>query len=293
MSKKTEQETLDLEPKQEAAPPAVIDYDADAGVGKEDFSADDIMLPYLIPINDGAKVLKPSRPEYIKDAKIGDIFNTVTREVFEGPWDKDQRGILAQPVYHQKCWILTEPKEQGQFVQRIDDKSHPEVARAEWRTVEGDRKKLVTPEGCWMSETEYLFLNYINPNNNTIENAIIKFDSYGLRVAESVNTAIVNFKHQTKKGVVNPAIYGQMYCFGFSTAKSGEKEWYIWNLIDLHEANDWARPADGARNRGLLITNAELYHRGKAFRELIEAGKVTTVEDVGDHSGSGSSEDIV
>ena len=83
---------------------AVIDalFEADAGLGLENIGTEDLALPFL-------KVLSRQDPVLDDlDAKAGDIYNTVTNEVYSG-----KEGVRVIPCAFQKRFIQWAPRGSG------------------------------------------------------------------------------------------------------------------------------------------------------------------------------------
>lgn len=74
--------------------------------GSEEVGTGDITLPRISIVQDLSPQLKKSKPEYIEGAEVGDMFNTITNELF-----KDSVNVV--PVYLQKQWIIWKLRKQG------------------------------------------------------------------------------------------------------------------------------------------------------------------------------------
>lgn len=74
--------------------------------GSEEMDMSDITIPRLSIIQDLSPQGKKSKPEYIDGAEIGDIFNTVTKELFRG-------DLMFIPVYFRKEYIVWKDRKKG------------------------------------------------------------------------------------------------------------------------------------------------------------------------------------
>lgn len=94
----------------------------DAGGGFEQTNAEDYAIPFLKILQSGSPQLKRSEGEYIEGAREGDIFNTVTREVYEElrvvccaykrafiEWRPDRGGFVKQWDTEPKPTDLSDP----------------------------------------------------------------------------------------------------------------------------------------------------------------------------------------
>lgn len=80
-------------------------FEADAGVGGQDMGKDDKVTPFLGLIQGLSPQIDPNKPQYIDGAKIGNIFNTVTSEIYE--------SVRVIPVLFQKVYNAWVPRDLG------------------------------------------------------------------------------------------------------------------------------------------------------------------------------------
>ena len=91
--------------------PATMDASmlaADAGIGRESMSITDMALPYLLILQSLSPQVKKSSPQRVDGAEEGDIFNTVTQELFAS-----EDGINVIPCAFQKAWVEWAPRDSG------------------------------------------------------------------------------------------------------------------------------------------------------------------------------------
>ena len=91
--------------------PATMDASmlaADAGLGRESMSITDMALPYLLILQSLSPQVKKSSPQRVDGAEEGDIFNTVTQELFAS-----EDGINVIPCAFQKAWVEWAPRDSG------------------------------------------------------------------------------------------------------------------------------------------------------------------------------------
>ena len=70
-----------------------------AGAGTQNFTKDDLALPFLRALDEGAAMLKT-----LKGSEAGDMYNSVTHEVY-----KNDVGIKVIPCFYQKEYIEWAP----------------------------------------------------------------------------------------------------------------------------------------------------------------------------------------
>lgn len=76
------------------------------GRGSEEMDINDITIPRLSIIQDLSPQGKKSKPEYIDGAEIGDMFNTITKELYQGE-------VMIVPVYFRKEYIVWKDRKKG------------------------------------------------------------------------------------------------------------------------------------------------------------------------------------
>lgn len=81
------------------------DYMKDAGRGNEEVNSNDITLPRLQIIQDLSPQHKQNKEEYIEGAKVGQMFNTVTKELYD--------AIYFCPVKLVKEFVLWKDRKAG------------------------------------------------------------------------------------------------------------------------------------------------------------------------------------
>mgnify|MGYP003676249987 CR=1 FL=1 len=77
-------------------------------MGFEEVTTDDLQMPFVRVLHAMSPQLKKSNASFIEGAAQGDIFNTVTGQVWSG-----EKGILVLPVYYQLKYIEFVPRSQG------------------------------------------------------------------------------------------------------------------------------------------------------------------------------------
>lgn len=127
------------------AMPAADIFQAQAGAGLENVTASDMLVPRLTILQSLSPQLKPRDAAYIEGAKLGDICDVGTGEVF-----KD--GIMFLPVYYRKDYLEWAPRASGEGLVAI----HSDPAILE-QTTRNERKQPVLKNGNLIAETAQFF----------------------------------------------------------------------------------------------------------------------------------------
>ena len=83
-------------------------FSADSGFGFEEVSQSDLQIPFLRILQALSPQLKKSDAAFISEASQGDIFNTVTSNI----WAADE-GVVVLPVFFQMKFLEFIPRNQG------------------------------------------------------------------------------------------------------------------------------------------------------------------------------------
>ena len=72
-------------------------FESDAHKGMEQMGGDDLALPFIRILGDLSPQVKKSKAEYVEGAEPGMLFNTVSKELYNG-----DKGITVVPCYYKK-----------------------------------------------------------------------------------------------------------------------------------------------------------------------------------------------
>ena len=94
--------------------------EADSGIGLENITTEDMQIPFIRIIQALSPQLQKDDPLYIKGAEQGDIFNTVSQEIY-----KQDEGVTLVPAFFEKKFLEFQLRSSGGgFVRELapDDK---------------------------------------------------------------------------------------------------------------------------------------------------------------------------
>ena len=156
--------------KQEVAPADLMSmFEEQSGAGLENLTQDDLALPF-IKILSGLDPILDER----EDARKGDIYNTVTGQVYKG---KD--GIRVVSCAFQKRFIQWAPRGQGSGAP-LNIFSPGEAMPKTERSSEDNKDYVVGGDGDYIEETHQHFVLVVN-DDGTAETALIAMKSTQLK----------------------------------------------------------------------------------------------------------------
>ena len=96
-----------VDTKKENLPMASM-FEGDAHKGMEQMGADDLALPFIRILGDLSPKVKKSKAEYVEGAEPGMLFNTVSKELYDG-----SKGIQVVPCYYKREYIEWSDRGEG------------------------------------------------------------------------------------------------------------------------------------------------------------------------------------
>lgn len=142
--------------------------------GNEGVSSDDMTIPRLSIIQDLSPQHKKTKPEYIEGAEVKMIFNTATQVLYG-------MSVFVVPVLFRKEWVIWKDVNKGggfkgSFGSEAD-------AAAELSTLED-------AADCEVVDTAQHFVLVVDPENETVEQAVISMSKSQMKVSRKWNTSI-------------------------------------------------------------------------------------------------------
>ncbi len=197
--------------------------EADAGVGLENITTEDMQIPFIRIIQALSPQLQKDDPLYIKGAEQGDIFNTVSQEIY-----KQDEGVIVVPAFFEKKFLEFQLRSSGGgFVRELaaDDKDITMTSR------EGTIELL--PNGNELVRT-HQHLVIAQSADGTIAPSVLDMKKTQLKVSRRWNT--LKNSARLPSGALMP-IYGT-----------------AWQVTTVLEANDQGKWFNYKLDRGNDIT---------------------------------------
>jgi len=224
---------------------AVIDFAADAGAGMEGLSSQDMAIPFF-------NILQKLSPQLdtlgdLSNAKAGNIFNTVTEEVF--------KEIFVIPCAYKREFVEWRPREKGGGL--IGQHAITSSAVTGANNVNG---KLLTATGNILVETAYHFVLRVELATGVLEPGLITMSSTQLKKNRRWNSLMNNLKVRGPNGMVTPARYSHVYKLASIAEQNDKGAWFGWTI-------DNTGP----------VSSTSLYQSAKDFAHQVGSGLVRTV----------------
>ena len=228
--------------------PASINMEQDSNIGRETLSSTDMAIPFISILQALSPQVKKG-PNKILDAEEGDLFNTVSQEV----WGSDT-GVMVIPCAFVRSYVEWAPRESGGGYQGAHDETILQ------KCTRNERGQDVLASGNLIVLTNYHYCLVIDENENLLDRVVIPFSSTMLKKSRRWNSQMLSLRQSGVNGIFNPPMFSHKY-----------------RVTSEHESNNkgaWYSPV--ITNNG-LISNGVTYLAAKMFAQDVTKGLVKVV----------------
>ena len=183
---------------------------------------------------------------YIEGAEEGDIFNTVTGEIWGG-----DKGVLVVPAAFHFKYIEWKPREDGGgFVASFTrDEELPS-------TEQDERGRAITGAGNLLSDTAEHYVAIVGTNGQ-VDTAVIAMSSTQLKHSRKWNSMISQQQMQTKEGMKPAPTYSRLYRLKTASESNEQGDWVGWSVT-----------LEG------VVDDIDLYRSAKSFSQAVNQGQI-------------------
>jgi|TARA_R110002072_G_scaffold54889_3_gene143541 hypothetical protein len=251
--------------KKKSAEVAVMDenmFAADAGIGVNDLGSEDLAIPFI-------KVLQKMSDELddLEDAKAGDIYNTVTKEVVKG---KD--GVRLINCAYNLQYIEWEPRGTGTGAPHAIYGAGDEIPATE----RGDDNKdyVAGGSGRYLERTAQHYVLVVDEDGMT-QQALLPMKSTQFKKSKQWNSAMRSLKMKDSNGgLFTPPRFSHIWKLETVSEENKNGSWHGWQI-----------------SKDDVVKDPSVYAEAKLFAESIQAGQVN-VKHVREEDKPSSDEDL-
>ena len=220
-------------------------FAGDAGIGVSDLGSEDLAIPFI-------KILQKMSDELdeMDNARAGDIYNTVTKEVTKG---KD--GVRVINCAYTLQYIEWEPRGSGTgapFKIYAAGDPIPDTERGD-----DNRDYVVDGAGRYLERTAQHYILVIDEDGMT-QQALLPMKSTQFKKSKQWNSAMRALKMKDAKGsLFVPPRFAHVWNLSTTSEENKNGSWHGWVI----EKED-------------VLEDANLYAEAKLFAESINAGQV-------------------
>ena len=235
--------------------------EADAGVGLENITTEDMQIPFIRIIQALSPQLQKDDPLYIKGAEQGDIFNTVSQEVY-----KQDEGVIVVPAFFEKKFLEFQLRSSGGgFVRELaaDDKDITMTSR------EGTIELL--PNGNELVRT-HQHLVIAQSADGTIAPSVLDMKKTQLKVSRRWNT--LKNSARLPSGALMP-IYGTAWQVTTVLEANDQGKWFNYKLDRINDVTpEIEKMMLEARNMYQGVAKGEVKMAAASADEIAEKDEV-------------------
>jgi hypothetical protein len=220
-------------------------FASDAGAGLAGMGQEDLAIPFL-------KILQKTSSEVdeIKGAKVGDIFNSVTKDIVQG-----KKGLRVVNCVYFLEYLEWEPRGTGDnypyHIFSSTDKLPP--------TKRGDDNKdyIVDGDGRYLERTAQHYVLVLDDDGIT-QQGLMPMKATQFKKSKQWNSAMRALKMRDDKGkLFVPPRFSHIWNLSTAKEENLQGSWYGWVIAKEGKIED-----------------SNLYEEAKTFAELISAGAV-------------------
>ena len=219
-------------------------FAADAGVGVNDLGSEDLAIPFL-------KVLQKMSDELDDlDAKAGDIYNTVTKEVVKGG-----DGVRVINCAYNLQYIEWEPRGTGTGAPHHIYAAGDEIPATQ--RGEDNKDYVVDGNGRYLERTAQHYILVVDEDGIT-QQALLPMKSTQFKKSKQWNSAMRSLKMKDSQGnLFTPPRFSHIWKLETVSEENKNGSWHGWQISK-----------DG------VIEDPSVYAEAKLFAESIQAGQV-------------------
>ena len=220
-------------------------FEADAGLGLENVTSEDLALPFL-------KVLSRQDPilDDLEKAKAGYIYNTVTSQVYPG-----KEGVLVIPCAFQKRFIQWAPRGGGSGAP-LGIFGPSEARPATERSTEDNKDYVVGGTGDYIEQTAQHYVLLLS--KDTSERALVAMKSTQLKKSRKWLSMVLSRQMQGKDGTpFTPPMFSHVYRLTTVSQENSKGSWHGWEVALEGQVED-----------------INLYHAAKTFGDSVDSGQI-------------------
>lgn len=254
-----------------------FDFGSDVGAGMEGADKDSFAIPFLRALQKISPQVDEADAEYIEGAKPGMLYNSVTKQLFDG---KD--GLFVLPCAYQRRFLKWGPRgtsEGGYKGEFLPEDIAAMLAKGEVREQENriwvpDANGEVNVKKCdHFADTRSHFVLIYDPTTCEVQQALLALSSTQIKKSKQLMSLLNNAKVQTANGMVTPPTWMNIIKITTVLESNDQGSWYGLRI----------EPAG-------FIDRKDVYDAGKAFHAAIAAGEAKANYAAMDDAAAGPKE---
>ena len=226
--------------------PSMFEQDANQGLGN--LGMDDLAIPFLRILSDTSPQIKKRDPLYIEGAESGMIYNTLTKEIYDG-----EAGVGVIPCAYQRQYIEWTDRGEGSGA---PINIYPAESDILSKTTRDDQRKDRLANGNYIEDTANHYCLVIGADG-TSSQVLVAMKSTQRKKSKRWNSLMLGLKMKGANGLFTPPSYSHLYTLKTVAESNNLGNWFGWDISRVGPVED-----------------LDIYNTAKAFADSVAKGEV-------------------
>ena len=234
-------------------------FEADANTSFSNMGSEDFALPFLRVLGQLSPETNKRDAKYVDGAEPGMIFNTVTKQLYDG-----EKGVNVIPCYYKREYVEWSDRGEGTSAPvAIHSVESGIIKDATRDAAYKDR----LPNGNYLENTADHFVILLGSNPQT---ALISMKATQLKVSRKWNSMMMGIKMQGKNGLFTPPTYSHIYSLKTVPMSNDKGSWFGWDVSKVGPIEDRS-VYEIAKNFAERVGKGEIQAKPEAQEETKKA----------------------
>jgi len=221
-------------------------FEQDKAGGMDQMGQGDFAMPFLRVLGQLSPEVNERDAKYVSGAKAGMIFNTVTKQAYDGV-----EGVNVIPCGYKREYVEWSDRGEGTSAPVA---IHSVASGIINDATRGADYKDRLPNGNYLENTASYFV--MLPD---MQQALINMKSTQLKVSRSWNSMMNSIKLQGKNGLFTPAAYSHVYKLSTVQQSNDKGTWFGWNIEKVGPVQD-KNMYEAAKQFASSVSNVQVKH---------------------------------
>ena len=222
---------------------ATFDMEADANMGAQNISQEDLALPFLKILGQLSPEVNKRDGKYVEGAEPGLIINTVTNELYS--------DVDVIPCHYKRQYIEWQDRGTSTGAPVAIHEADSDIIS---QTTRGKDYKDRLANGNYLENTASHFVLVRGANPHT---ALISMKCTQLKVSRKWNSMMMGLKMQGKNGLFTPPTYSHIYNLKTVQMSNDKGTWFGWDVTKVGPVDD-KNMYDMAKNFATSVGKGEI-----------------------------------
>ena len=221
-------------------------FEQDQAGGMDGMGQGDFAMPFLRVLGQLSPEVNERDAKYVEGAKAGMIFNTVTKQAYDGV-----KGVNVIPCGYKREYVEWSDRGEGTSAPVAIHSVESGIIKEATR---GADYKDRLPNGNYLENTASYFVL-----TEDMQQALITMKSTQLKVSRSWNSMMNSIKLKGKNGMFTPAAYSHVYNLSTVQQSNDKGTWFGWNVQKVGPVQD-KNLYEAAKQFASSVGNVQVKH---------------------------------